>query len=146
MSSCIFCDIISKSSPAYIVHEDEHTLTFLDKRPLFPGHCLLVPKQHIETLPELPEELVNQVFNTAKMLSAAVKLACQSQGTFVALNNTVSQSVPHLHVHIVPRTKGDGLKGFFWPRNPYKDEEHMIETANMLIAAIQKTRESYNLE
>ena len=109
--------------PAPVVFEDETALAFLDHRPVFPGHTLLVPKQHIETLADLPASLVQPFFADAQMLSRAVESALAADGTFVAINNKVSQSVPHLHVHIVPRRKKDGLRGFFWPRQPYKTAE-----------------------
>jgi histidine triad (HIT) family protein len=122
-AGCTFCDVVSGQIRSVIVFEDQDCLGFLDQRPLFPGHCLLVPKKHVETLIDLPDELVSSLFSSAKLLTTAVQNACRAEGSFVAINNKVSQSVPHLHVHIVPRRKGDGLKGFFWPRFPYKSEE-----------------------
>lgn len=122
-SGCTFCDVVSGKISSVIVFEDEDCLGFLDHRPLFPGHCLLVLKKHVETLIDLPDELLTSLFSTAKLLTAAVQNACHAEGSFVAINNKVSQSVPHLHIHIVPRRKGDGLKGFFWPRFPYKSED-----------------------
>jgi histidine triad (HIT) family protein len=121
MAKCIFCNIIKKEAPATIIDEDKNTITILDIRPLFPGHCLVIPKQHIVTLPELENNLVKPLFEKAQQLSDVIPKALNAEGTFVAINNIVSQSVPHLHVHVVPRKKGDGLKGFFWPRNGYKD-------------------------
>jgi histidine triad (HIT) family protein len=106
-----------------VVFEDELSLAFLDHRPVFPGHCLLIPKQHFETLSDLPEHLVGPFFTRVQLLGRAVEMAMEAHGTFVAMNNRVSQSVPHLHTHIVPRRRKDGLKGFFWPRQPYKTEE-----------------------
>jgi histidine triad (HIT) family protein len=106
-----------------LVFEDELSLAFLDHRPVFPGHCLLIPKQHFETLTDLPENLIGPFFKNVQLLSRAVESAMEAHGTFVAMNNRVSQSVPHLHTHIVPRRRKDGLKGFFWPRQPYKSEE-----------------------
>jgi len=106
-----------------VVFEDELSLAFLDHRPVFPGHCLLIPKQHFETLTDLPEDLIGPFFKNVQLLSRAVESAMEAHGTFVAMNNRVSQSVPHLHTHIVPRRRKDGLKGFFWPRQPYKSEE-----------------------
>jgi histidine triad (HIT) family protein len=126
---CIFCSIINGEAPGYIVYEDELCIAFLDITPLFEGHVLLLPKQHIETLMELPDELTAPLFNTAKRLSSSVQTAMDSQGIFVANNNVISQSVPHLHIHIVPRNKKDGLYGFFYPRKAYRDEEHMKEVA-----------------
>lgn len=122
-AGCTFCDVVSGKITSVIVFEDEDCLGFLDHRPLFPGHCLLVPKKHVETLIDLQDEPLTSLFSTAKILTAAVQNACHAEGSFVAINNKVSQSVPHLHVHIVPRRKGDGLKGFFWPRFPYKSED-----------------------
>lgn len=125
MNECLFCRIVNGEVAAKIVFEDEISTAFLDHRPLFPGHCLLVPKHHFETLPDLPAKLVGSFFQTAQQIARAVETVLEAQGTFVAINNRVSQSVPHLHVHIVPRRRKDGLKGFFWPRNKYKDEQEM---------------------
>jgi histidine triad (HIT) family protein len=122
-ADCAFCQIVSGAALAFLVFEDEISTAFLDVRPLFPGHCLLIPKQHIETLAGLPADLVGPFFLNAQRLAKAVELAMKAEGSFVAINNRVSQSVPHLHVHVVPRCKKDGLKGFFWPRNPYKNED-----------------------
>lgn len=120
--TCLFCKIVSGGLAPRIVFEDEISLAFLDHRPVFPGHCLLIPKQHFETLSDLPEDLIGPYFTNAQLLSRAVESALEAHGTFVAMNNRVSQSVPHLHTHIVPRRRKDGLKGFFWPRQPYKSE------------------------
>ncbi|HEV7681379.1 MAG TPA: HIT family protein [Pyrinomonadaceae bacterium] len=139
-SNCIFCKIISGALAANIVFEDEVSLAFLDHRPLFPGHCLLVPKQHYETLSDLPTELVGPLFINAQLLTRAVELALEAEGSFVAMNNRVSQSVPHLHVHIVPRRKKDGLKGFFWPRNKYAGDDHIVEVQKAVQAAILKLK------
>jgi histidine triad (HIT) family protein len=121
-STCLFCKIIAREISARLVFEDEISLAFLDHRPVFPGHCLLVPKGHYETLTDLPDDLVGPFFLNAQLLSRAVESALEAHGTFVAMNNRVSQSVPHLHTHIVPRRRKDGLKGFFWPRYPYQNE------------------------
>ncbi len=120
---CIFCDIVSGDVQAEIVFDDDSVLAFLDHRPLFPGHTLLVPREHYETLTDLPAELVAPLFGAARFLGQAVQRAMGAEGTFVAMNNKVSQSVPHLHVHIVPRRRKDGLRGFFWPRHRYKKGE-----------------------
>ena len=120
---CLFCRIVSGEVEAEIVLDEEHVLGFLDHRPVFKGHTLLVTREHIETLLELPESLVVPLFTTAQRVAAAMTSALGAQGTFVAMNNVVSQSVPHLHVHVVPRTKGDGLRGFFWPRTKYEGDE-----------------------
>jgi histidine triad (HIT) family protein len=122
---CAFCAIARGDEPGWVVLEDEHCVAFLDRRPLFPGHALLVPRAHVETLLELPPELVGPFFAGAQLLAAAVQRGCTAEGTFVAINNRVSQSVGHLHVHVVPRRKGDGLRGFFWPRTRYRDGHHM---------------------
>ena len=123
--NCLFCRIVSGEVPAVIVYEDENTIAFLDHRPLFPGHVLLVPREHFETLGDLPPTTVGPLFQNVQLLSRAIESALEAEGTFVAMNNRVSQSVPHLHVHIVPRRRKDGLKGFFWPRTKYKSEEEM---------------------
>ncbi len=137
---CTFCDIVNGDIDAYVVFEDDHTTTFLDRRPLFPGHCLLIPKVHYETISELPTELIQPVFENVRFISDVIKLTFTSEGTFIAVNNKVSQSVPHMHVHIVPRNRKDGLKGFFWPRNPYKDPQHMLDTANKIREIIRSSR------
>ena len=137
---CAFCDIVSGARPARVVFEDEISLAFLDKRPLFPGHVLLIPKRHYGTLVEVEPDLVGPLFENVRILAGVVEHALQAEGTFVAINNKVSQSVPHLHVHIVPRNKGDGLKGFFWPRHPYRDEQHAEEVQKRIQAACQALR------
>ena len=133
---CPFCGIITKETNSSIVFEDEISTAFLDHRPLFPGHCLLVPKSHVETLSDLPTELVGPFFKNVQLLSRAVEVALEAEGSFVAMNNRVSQSVPHLHVHIVPRRKKDGLKGFFWPRNKYEGETQIVAAQKAIQAAI----------
>ena len=124
-AECLFCRIAAGREDAAIVFEDDRSVAFLDHRPLFPGHVLLVPRLHVETLPELPGDLVRPIFATAQTLCAAVERALGAAGTFVAINNRVSQSVPHLHVHVVPRRHKDGLRGFFWPRGKYRDPDEM---------------------
>lgn len=136
MESCVFCRVVNGELPASIVFQDEVTLAFLDHRPLFPGHCLLVPREHVETLTDLPKELIAPFFSSAQLLAGAVEQALDAEGTFVAMNNRVSQSVPHVHVHIVPRRRKDGLKGFFWPRNKYSSEEEMLQTQEAIRSAI----------
>ena len=116
---CVFCRIVSGAAAAHLVHEDDDTIGFLDVRPVFKGHVLVVPREHVVTLLDLPERLLVPVFYTTQRVAHAVTTSLGAQGTFVAMNNTVSQSVAHLHVHVVPRTKGDGLRGFFWPRTRY---------------------------
>ncbi len=134
---CVFCDIAAGRAEAEIVLEDEDCVGFLDIRPLFPGHCLLIPRAHVETLPDLPRQMITPLFANAQRLARAVPPALGAEGSFIAMNNKVSQSVPHLHVHVVPRSRKDALKGFFWPRHGYRDTEHMSETA----AAIRSTLE-----
>ena len=137
-SGCLFCAIVAGDQPATIVLEEEHLVAFLDIRPVFKGHTLLVPRRHVATLPELPAELRDPLLETTQRLSAAVVTGLGAQGSFVAMNNVVSQSVPHLHVHVVPRTKGDGLRGFFWPRTKYADDEEMGDYARRLGAALSR--------
>ena len=122
-SSCAFCKVVNREVPARLVFEDGISLAFLDHRPVFPGHCLLIPKEHHETLSDLAADLIGGFFTNAQLLAKAIESATEAHGTFVAINNRVSQSVPHLHVHFVPRRRKDGLKGFFWPRYPYQSDE-----------------------
>ena len=138
--NCLFCRIVSGELPATVVYEDKNSLAFLDHRPLFHGHTLLVPREHVETLGDLPAQLVAPYFEAAQLLSRVVQAALDAEGTFVAMNNRVSQSVPHLHVHVVPRRKKDGLKGFFWPRTKYKGEEEMKAVQSKIVAALRKTK------
>ena len=133
---CLFCQIVRGEKAVLSVFEDDLTFAFLDHRPLFPGHTLLVPKVHHETLPDLPAELLAPLFESAQKLARAVEKGMGAAGTFVAINNKVSQSVPHLHVHIVPRRPKDGMKGFFWPRVPYASPEHAAETQAAIRAAL----------
>ena len=120
---CQFCGIIAGEIAANIIFEDEISIAFLDYRPLFPGHCLLVTRQHFPTLLDLPREIIGPLFTNAQSLTSAVQRTMQADGSFVAMNNIVSQSVPHFHIHIVPRKSGDGLRGFFWPRHKMSAEE-----------------------
>jgi histidine triad (HIT) family protein len=135
-ATCAFCSIIQKSLPAFVVLDEPEVLAFLDIRPVFLGHVLLVPKAHIETLPDAPADLVGPLFLAAQRLARAVERGLCADGTFVAMNNRVSQSVPHLHVHVVPRRKKDGLKGFFWPRTKYPSDEAAMETRDRIAAAL----------
>jgi histidine triad (HIT) family protein len=121
--ACLFCGIVAGETPASRVLEDDLAVAFLDTRPLFHGHVLLVPRAHVETFPDLPPDEVGPFFQRAQRLSVAVRDAMDAEGTFVAMNNVVSQSVPHLHVHVVPRRRKDGLRGFFWPRTKYADDD-----------------------
>jgi histidine triad (HIT) family protein len=137
-ANCLFCRIVSGGLPAVVVFEDQHSLAFLDHRPLFPGHTLLVPRAHYETLADLPVKQVGPLFENAQLLSRAVESAMEAEGTFVAMNNRVSQSVPHLHIHIVPRRRKDGLKGFFWPRTKYKTSEEMEVVQQKIASSLEK--------
>ena len=134
--ACVFCAIVAGEAPAAVVLDDDVCVAFLDTRPLFPGHTLLVPREHHETLADLPPHLVEPLFGRARRLAAAVERGLGAAGSFVAMNNRVSQSVPHLHVHVVPRNPKDGLRGFFWPRGRYDDEAHAASVAAQLRAAL----------
>lgn len=137
---CIFCEVVDGTTAAEIVLEDEDAIAFLDHRPIFPGHTLLVPRTHYETLTDLPVELVEPLFRDARLLAAAVRDAMGAAGSFVAMNNAVSQSVPHLHVHVVPRNPKDGLRGFFWPRTKYAGDAEMAATAERIRGAVATAR------
>ena len=139
-SECLFCRIASGSTPAAVVLEEESFLAFLDHRPVFPGHCLLIPREHRETLLDLPEGDSAPLLAAAKRLCRALEDALGAEGTFVAVNNRVSQSVMHLHVHVVPRRKKDGLRGFFWPRSRYQDDAEMESIRSKLAAAVTHLR------
>jgi len=138
--ACVFCKIVEGTLEAPIVFEDESTLAFLDHRPLFHGHTLVIPKKHFETLTDLPPKMISPFFRRVQMLSRAVELAMDAEGTFVAMNNRVSQSVPHLHVHVVPRRRKDGLKGFFWPRTKYSDKQQLNEVQSRLRSVIDELK------
>jgi histidine triad (HIT) family protein len=139
MSPCGFCAVAEGSSPAHVVAEDDDVIAFLDRSPLFAGHTLVVPRRHVDALPDLPSGLVVPLFGSVQRIAAAMPAALGAGGSFVAVNNTVSQSVPHLHVHVVPRTKGDGLRGFFWPRTRYDDDAHAAAVAARLREAVAAT-------
>jgi histidine triad (HIT) family protein len=134
--TCLFCRIVSGDEPADIVLDEPAAVAFLDVRPVFPGHTLLVPRPHLETLADLPAERLGPFFATAQRLAGAVERGMGADGTFVAINNRVSQSVPHLHVHVVPRRRKDGLRGFFWPRARYPSDEERARVADALRAAL----------
>jgi histidine triad (HIT) family protein len=134
--NCLFCRIASGAESAAKVFEDENFIAFLDHRPLFPGHCLLIPRAHYETLIELPAADAGPFLADAQLLCRAQEQALGAEGTFVAINNRISQSVPHLHVHVVPRRKKDGLRGFFWPRGKYRDDSELEQIRASLSAAI----------
>jgi histidine triad (HIT) family protein len=136
---CSFCRILSgEFGDALVVLEDEATLAFLDHRPLFPGHSLLIPRTHIETLADLPDEMLPELFSNARLLARAMEEGLGAEGSFVAINNRVSQSVPHLHVHVVPRRRKDGLRGFFWPRHKYESDEQAAQVAMQLRETVAK--------
>jgi len=139
MRACVFCDIATGDLPAHVVLADDDFVAFLDTRPLFKGHALLVPRDHVVTLPELPAALRDGFLERAQRLASAMVAGLGAQGSFVAMNNTVSQSVPHLHCHVVPRTKGDGLRGFFWPRTTYVDDAEASGYAGRLTEALGRS-------
>jgi len=135
-SSCIFCKIIAGELQAHTVYEDERVVAFLDATPLFPGHTLICPKQHYGTLMDVPPKLLEPLFSVAQQVCRAVEKGLDAHGSFVAVNNKISQSVPHLHVHVIPRRPKDGMKGFFWPRRPYKDQDEMAAAAEAIRRAL----------
>jgi histidine triad (HIT) family protein len=135
-TACLFCRVVSGDLPAHVVYEDALTVAFLDHRPLFPGHALVVPRVHVETLIDLPSAAVSPLFAAVQVLARALERGLGAAGSFVAVNNRVSQSVPHLHVHVVPRRPKDGLKGFFWPRGRYRDEAEAADIAARLRTAV----------
>jgi histidine triad (HIT) family protein len=137
---CVFCRIVGGDVPAFVVDESALTVAFLDSRPVFKGHVLVVPRTHLGTLADIPDELLAPMFATVRAVASAVVSALGAQGSFVAMNNVVSQSVPHVHVHVVPRTKGDGLRGFFWPRTGYADEAEAAGYAARISAAVTPQR------
>jgi histidine triad (HIT) family protein len=138
---CLFCRIVDGAVPATVVLDEPFTLGFLDTRPVFKGHVLLVPKIHVDTLADLPPELLPALMGAAQRVSTAVVAGLGAQGSFVAVNNVVSQSVPHLHVHVVHRTKGDGLRGFFWPRTKYASDQEARDYADRVGAALAPPRD-----
>ena len=136
----MFCGIVAGGVPTQVVLDEPAAVAFLDTRPVFPGHTLVVPRAHHETLADLPEELIGPFFSTVRRLAGAVEGAMDAHGTFVAMNNRVSQSVEHLHVHVVPRRRKDGLRGFFWPRQRYGSEAEMAEVAARIRTAVTVVR------
>jgi histidine triad (HIT) family protein len=136
---CVFCEIVAGAREAPMVYQDGRTVAFLDHRPLFPGHVLLAPRDHHELLADLPVDQVGPLFQTACLLSQAIPSALEAEGTFLAVNNGVSQSVPHVHVHVIPRRKGDGLKGFFWPRTTYRDGAHLEDVRSRIERAMRQS-------
>jgi len=136
VEGCLFCRIVNGTEPAYVVWNSPETVAFLDTRPVFKGHALLVTRPHVGTLADLSAELMTPLLAATQRLASAMQTALGAQGAFVAMNNVMSQSVPHLHVHVVPRTKGDGLRGFFWPRTRYADDTEADEYASRLRSAL----------
>ena len=134
---CVFCQILAGERPAAFVVREEAAVAFLDARPLFKGHVLAVPTEHTGTLLDLPDGQIGPFFSVVKRVARAVELGLGADGSFVAMNNKVSQSVPHLHVHVVPRRRKDGLRGFFWPRDPYETDAERDEYASRIRAAYQ---------
>lgn len=135
MTDCLFCAIAAGAKPAFVVHESPTVFAFLDVRPVFKGHVLVIPRTHVPTLTELNN--VGPFFETVQAGAVAVETGLDAAGTFVAMNNKISQSVPHLHTHIVPRVKGDGLRGFFWPRTKYTSDDEARAYAGKIAAAWQ---------
>lgn len=136
--SCLFCQIVAGETPAQVVLDEPELVAFLDARPVFKGHVLVVPRRHIATLTDVPADLLAPLLGASQRVADAVVRGLGAQGSFVAMNNVVSQSVPHLHVHVVPRTKGDGLRGFFWPRTRYAGDDEASEYAAHVRAAIRR--------
>jgi histidine triad (HIT) family protein len=132
----VFCGIVSGSVPAFMVASEEAGLAFLDLRPVFPGHTLVIPRQHVDTLTDLPQAQIPGYFGLVQRIAAAVEAGLGKDGTFVAMNNKISQSVPHLHTHVVPRRHKDGLRGFFWPRTKYGSDLEATEIASKISAAL----------
>jgi histidine triad (HIT) family protein len=143
-ADCLFCRIAAGAEPAPLVLEDPGSLAFLDHRPLFAGHCLLIPRQHYETIADLPPDEIEPLFANARLLCRAMEDALGAEGSFLAVNNRVSQSVPHLHIHIVPRRKKDGLKGFFWPRSRYRDDGEERSVQEQLRATIERLQKPHS--
>jgi histidine triad (HIT) family protein len=137
VAGCVFCAIVAGERPADLVHEDDEFVAFLDVRPVFKGHTLLVPREHVDTLSDLRAGLRDPFLALAQRLATAMQQGLDAQGSFVAVNNVVSQSVPHLHLHVVPRTRGDGLRGFFWPRTKYADGEEAARYASRLRSVLE---------
>ena len=138
-AGCLFCRIARGEELGALVVETGVVVAFLDHRPLFPGHCLVIPREHVETIGDLPAALTAPLWDTVRVIARAVEAALGADGSFVAVNNRVSQSVPHLHVHVVPRRRGDGLRGFFWPRGRYASAAEMEETRRRIAAAVAPT-------
>ena len=139
-TECIFCKIAAGSLEADVVYEDADSFAFLDNHPLFPGHVLLCPRPHYVTLLDLPLNLTGPLFAMTQLLAKAVETTMEAEGSFIAINNRVSQTVPHLHIHVVPRRRRDGLRGFFWPRQQYKDQAARDAVREAIRRAITKLK------
>jgi histidine triad (HIT) family protein len=137
---CLFCRIAAGTLPAQVIFEDEHTMAFLDHIPVFHGHTLIIPKRHVETMLDLPPVLVPPLMAATQLVGQAVEEGLGAEGSFVCMNVKVSQTVPHLHIHVMPRSRGDGMKGFFWPRRPYPNEEAREQTRMALAEAVRRLR------
>ena len=138
MADCLFCAIVAGDAAGFVVLDTPRVMGFLDTRPVFKGHVLVVPRPHVDTLTDLPTESVGELFGEVQRVARAVESGLGAGGTFVAINNRVSQSQPHLHVHVVPRTKGDGLRGFFWPRRKYADEAEAADYRDRIAAKLRE--------
>jgi len=138
VKKCPFCEIVQGTSKVPIVFDHKHTMCFLDIKPIFYGHCLIIPKRHIASLEEMPKSLLGLLFWDAKHLSMAFERALNAEGAFLALNNKISQSVPHLHIHVVPRRRKDGLRGFFWPRLKYENDMQAYEIALKIASSYEQ--------
>ncbi len=136
MPACAFCDIVNGDDPSDVVLSEPMVLAFLDRRPIFPGHTILIPRLHVESLALLPHSLAVPLLSATQRISAALEDGLGAEGAFVGINNRVSQSVPHLHIHLVPRRRGDGLRGFFWPRQRYRDDQHRQDTLQAVRRAL----------
>jgi histidine triad (HIT) family protein len=136
VNDCIFCRIADGGLATDIIDEDADTLTFLDHIPVFPGHLLIIPRRHVATLTDLGDEQLQPFLRQVQRAARAIEAGIGAEGSFVAINNKVSQTVPHLHAHVIPRRKGDGMKGFFWPRRHYSDEAHRRDI-------VEKLREAF---
>jgi len=137
LTDCVFCRIVAGEHAAEVVWRSDASIAFLDIRPVFPGHTLVVPPEHVVTLADLPAPDIGPFFTDVQRLAVAVQAALEADGSFVAINNVVSQSVPHLHAHVVPRRRKDGLRGFFWPRQKYESDDAMAEVAESIRSALE---------
>jgi histidine triad (HIT) family protein len=135
-TGCVFCGVAAGQERSHVVLDEPEIIAFLDHRPVFKGHILVIPRRHVVTLPELPADLLGPLFGAVARCCTAVVDALGAEGSWVAENNIVSQAVPHLHVHVVPRRRGDGLRGFFWPRHTYDDDDEMVAYATRLRTAL----------